>query len=103
MVLVRYEVLVVVFLAAEKGYLSGVALVVKNRDVGDDLIDTFRCQLVGFLGLNLKDSPLFLGREDHRMPGKHIKLFFSLTTLNFIQVIFFTLIKMFQKSKNVLL
>lgn len=40
------EVFVMVFLAAEKGYLAAVALVVENRDVGDDLIDAFCCQFV---------------------------------------------------------
>ena len=46
MILVWDEVFVVVFLASEIGYLSAVALVVENRDVGDDLIDAFCCQFV---------------------------------------------------------
>lgn len=98
----RDEVFVTVFVTAEKGYLSTVALVVENRNVGDDLIDAFSCQLVRFLGLYLKDGPLLLGREDHRMPGKHMQSVFSLQLFNFLQVKVTTHIKIFQKGKNAL-
>ena len=43
MVFVRNEAFVMVFLAAEKGYLSAVTLIVQNRDVRYDLIDALCC------------------------------------------------------------
>lgn len=80
----RDEVFVVVFLATQVSYLSAVALVVEDRDVGDDLIDAFCCQFVGFFGLNLKDGPLLLGSEDHRMLRKDIQSVFSLQPINIL-------------------